>query len=54
MVILEAMKTEHTVRAPCAGTVSALSCFEGSQIADGSVLAIILPASRAAWQTVAA
>ena len=51
MVILEAMKTEHTVRAPCAGIVSALSCFEGSQIADGSVLAIILPAAA---QSVAA
>ena len=48
VVVLEAMKMEHTVRAPCAGLVSKLQCFVGAQVEDGYVLAIIEPQAAAA------
>lgn len=41
LVVLEAMKMEHTVRAPCAGTVTQLAALEGAQVADGLTLALI-------------
>lgn len=44
IVVLEAMKMEHTVRAPCAGTVTELRCFVGAQVEDGHSLATIVPA----------
>jgi len=43
VVVLEAMKMEHTVRAPCAGTVTDLRCFVGAQVEDGHTLATIVP-----------
>ncbi|WP_296258233.1 MULTISPECIES: acetyl/propionyl/methylcrotonyl-CoA carboxylase subunit alpha [unclassified Pseudomonas] len=38
LVVLEAMKMEHTIRAAEAGTVSAVYCVEGELISEGSVL----------------
>ena len=38
MVVLEAMKMEHSIRAPHAGTVKALYCSEGEMVGEGSVL----------------
>ncbi len=38
LVVLEAMKMEHSIRAPHAGVVKALYCAEGEMVGDGSVL----------------
>lgn len=38
LVVLEAMKMEHSIRAPHAGTVAALYCQEGDMVSEGSVL----------------
>ena len=38
LVVLEAMKMEHSIRAPHAGTVKALLCAEGELIAEGALL----------------
>ncbi|KAL3134741.1 hypothetical protein ABBQ32_007741 [Trebouxia sp. C0010 RCD-2024] len=48
IIILEAMKMEHTVKAPCNGTVTDLRCFVGAQVEDGHVLATVVPAPAAA------
>ncbi|MFT8242633.1 urea carboxylase [Roseomonas sp. BN140053] len=44
IVILEAMKMELTVRAPVSGTVAALRCRPGRQVAAGDTLLMIEPA----------
>ncbi|WP_026145409.1 acetyl-CoA carboxylase biotin carboxyl carrier protein subunit, partial [Pseudomonas asplenii] len=38
LVVLEAMKMEHSIRAPQAGVVKALHCQEGEMVAEGSAL----------------
>ncbi|WP_175253977.1 acetyl/propionyl/methylcrotonyl-CoA carboxylase subunit alpha [Pseudomonas sp. BMW13] len=38
LVVLEAMKMEHSIRAPEAGTVKALYCCEGEMVSEGAVL----------------
>lgn len=38
LVVLEAMKMEHTIRAPDAGTVVAVYCKEGEMISEGAIL----------------
>ncbi|MGC8100288.1 acetyl/propionyl/methylcrotonyl-CoA carboxylase subunit alpha [Metapseudomonas otitidis] len=38
LVVLEAMKMEHSIRAPHAGTVKALYCSEGELVAEGTTL----------------
>jgi len=43
--ILNAMKMEHVVNAPMAGTVS-LACEEGQQVEDGAILAEIAAAEK--------
>lgn len=43
LAILEAMKMEHAVRAPCAGTVAELHAYVGAQVDDGFVLAVVAP-----------
>lgn len=48
LVVVEAMKMEHTVRAPCAGTVQELHSFADAQIQEGHVLAVVVPAHAAA------
>jgi 3-methylcrotonyl-CoA carboxylase alpha subunit len=38
LVVLEAMKMEHSIRAPHAGIVKALFCQEGEMVSEGSAL----------------
>ena len=38
LVVLEAMKMEHSIRAPHAGAVKAVFCQEGEMVAEGSAL----------------
>ncbi|HDS1737493.1 acetyl/propionyl/methylcrotonyl-CoA carboxylase subunit alpha [Pseudomonas sp. BP8] len=38
LVVLEAMKMEHSIRAPEAGTVQAVFCQEGDMVSEGTVL----------------
>lgn len=38
LVVLEAMKMEHSIRAPHDGTVKALFCQEGEMVSEGTVL----------------
>ena len=38
LVVLEAMKMEHSIRANTAGTVAALYCAEGEMVQEGTVL----------------
>jgi len=38
LVVLEAMKMEHSIRAPQAGVVKALYCQEGEMVGEGSAL----------------
>ena len=38
LVVLEAMKMEHSIRAAHAGTVKALYCNEGEMVSEGAVL----------------
>ena len=38
LVVLEAMKMEHSIRAPHDGTVKALFCEEGEMVSEGAVL----------------
>lgn len=46
LLVMEAMKMEHIVKAPCAGTVS-LYCEEGLTVAEGSKLAEVVAAESA-------
>ncbi|MGE8045208.1 acetyl/propionyl/methylcrotonyl-CoA carboxylase subunit alpha [Pseudomonas monteilii] len=48
LVIVEAMKMEHSVRAPFAGTVTALPCSEGDMVSEGAVLVALEPPAEAA------
>ncbi|HET7431735.1 MAG TPA: acetyl-CoA carboxylase biotin carboxyl carrier protein subunit, partial [Nocardioides sp.] len=41
VLVLEAMKMQHTVTAPAAGTVTELSVRPGDQVAAGEVLAVV-------------
>ena len=45
LVVLEAMKMEHSIRAPHAGTVKALYCGEGEMVSEGAVLVELEEAS---------
>jgi len=38
LVVLEAMKMEHSIRAPHAGIIKALYCQEGEMVSEGSAL----------------
>jgi len=42
LLVLEAMKMEHVIHAPCSGTVR-LYCEEGQSVSEGSKLAEIVP-----------
>jgi len=44
LMILEAMKMEHTIKAPLDGTVTGLSLAAGDQVTDGAILARIIAA----------
>ena len=41
LVVLEAMKMEHTVRAPHPGTISSVLCSPGDQVEAGAVLVVV-------------
>jgi len=41
VIVLEAMKMEHTVRAPADGVVAAISVAAGDQVESGQVLAVV-------------
>lgn len=41
LLIVESMKMEIPVTAPCAGVVQALDVAEGDAVADGQLLALI-------------
>ncbi|WP_122870004.1 acetyl-CoA carboxylase biotin carboxyl carrier protein subunit, partial [Pseudomonas viridiflava] len=41
LVVLEAMKMEHSIRAATAGVVTALHCREGDMVNEGAVLVAI-------------
>jgi propionyl-CoA carboxylase alpha chain len=41
LVVVEAMKMEHSVRAPHDGTVTEVRVSEGQQVDTGDVLAIV-------------
>ena len=41
LVVLEAMKMEHTISSPAAGTVTAVNVGEGDQVERGAVLAAV-------------
>jgi 3-methylcrotonyl-CoA carboxylase alpha subunit len=40
LLILEAMKMEHRITAPAAGTVKGLKVSEGDQVANGALLVV--------------
>ena len=44
LVVLEAMKMEHSIRAPQAGMIKALFCQEGEMVAEGCALVELEPA----------
>jgi len=39
LIVVEAMKMEHTIRAPRAGTIAAIRCRVGERVAEGVALA---------------
>jgi propionyl-CoA carboxylase alpha chain len=41
VIVLEAMKMEHTVRAPADGVVATIAVAAGDQVESGQVLAIV-------------
>ena len=41
IIVLEAMKMEHTVRAPADGVVTLVSVVAGDQVDSGQVLAVL-------------
>ncbi len=42
LCVVEAMKMEHAVKAPCTGVVEELHAFQGAQVEDGQVLAMVV------------
>ena len=46
VLVLEAMKMQHTVTAPSAGVLSEISVAVGDQVAAGDVLAVVQPATH--------
>jgi propionyl-CoA carboxylase alpha chain len=41
LLVMEAMKMEHTLKAPHAGQVVEVACREGDQVEGGAVLVVI-------------
>ena len=46
IVVLEAMKMEHTVRAPADGVVISIPVTQGQQVDSGAVLAVVQGAEQ--------
>jgi propionyl-CoA carboxylase alpha chain len=42
ILVMEAMKMQHTVAAPYAGTIAELAAAEGQQVDAGAVLAVVI------------
>jgi propionyl-CoA carboxylase alpha chain len=47
VLVLEAMKMQHTVTAPHAGAVAKVNVEPGAQVASGEVLAVVEESSAA-------
>nr|WP_246305090.1 biotin carboxylase N-terminal domain-containing protein [Nocardioides thalensis] len=47
ILVMEAMKMQHTIAAPYAGIVTELAASEGQQVEAGTVLAVVEPAEAA-------
>jgi propionyl-CoA carboxylase alpha chain len=45
ILVMEAMKMQHTISAPYSGTVTELAAAEGQQVEAGTVLAVVTPES---------
>jgi acetyl/propionyl-CoA carboxylase alpha subunit len=45
LLIMEAMKMEHTLRAPYPGTITEIDCAPGDQVEAGAVLVVVEPNS---------
>ena len=45
LLVLEAMKMEHVLSAPCDGVVAELACAEGHRVEEGAELAVLAPAN---------
>lgn len=45
LCVVEAMKMEHAVRAPCSGMLGEVHAYEGAQVQDGQLLAVVVPAA---------
>ncbi|WP_460852404.1 acetyl/propionyl/methylcrotonyl-CoA carboxylase subunit alpha [Nocardioides montaniterrae] len=46
LLVMEAMKMQHTITAPYAGTITELAATEGQQVEAGSVLAVVEPSEN--------
>jgi pyruvate carboxylase subunit B len=46
VLVLEAMKMENALPAPCGGTVKAVNYKSGDSVAKGDVLAVIGPPNK--------
>jgi propionyl-CoA carboxylase alpha chain len=47
ILVMEAMKMQHTIAAPYAGTVTELAAEAGAQVEAGTVLAVVEPVDDA-------
>ncbi|CAN0605716.1 unnamed protein product [Ectocarpus sp. 12 AP-2014] len=45
LIVLEAMKMEHTLSAPRKGEIAEILCEAGDQVSDGTVLLRLAPES---------
>ena len=43
LAVIEAMKMEHTLRAPIAGTVAEIAVGEGTQVVEAAKIMVIEP-----------
>jgi geranyl-CoA carboxylase alpha subunit len=48
LIVLESMKMEHTLAAPCDGVLAELACAVGEQVAPGKAIALVIPAASLA------
>ena len=48
LIVLESMKMEHTLAAPCDGVLAELTCAVGEQVAPGKLLGLVIPAEAPA------
>jgi 3-methylcrotonyl-CoA carboxylase alpha subunit len=53
LVVLEAMKMEHSLSAPWSGTVSAVAVKPGDRVEEGVELVVLEPAEAAALRQAA-